>query len=233
MFGLKPPLYYLPGKRVCAPPWVPRGAGMPRAPTPPDPPQPESAWWVRRASCRRARAAPAAPAAVQRALCVLRAAGSAHPSPPPPRRRRGLRVSLLLSARSWLRGGGAASGQSTQAFRGELSTGCEVTFLQADAIGWHATSPAPSLGAYFPLPPASPVSGLCASVARSPAPPLSARDSLEGSVPAEVGGGGRGSSEGWLAWLPVFLTLRADSSLPCNFLFRGKSRLLPKGEWRG
>lgn len=34
-------------------------------------------------------------------------------------------------------------------------------------------------------------------------------------------------------WLPVALTLRADSSLPCNFLFRGKSRLQPTEAGRG
>lgn len=164
-------------------------------------------------------------------VCYVRREAPTRP-PPPPRRRRGLLVSLLLSARSWLRGGGAARGRSTQAFRGELSTGCEVTFLQADAIGWHAPSPAPSPGAYFLLPPASPVRGLCANVVCPPPhpAPLPARDSLEGSVPAERSEeGAGGSSGGWLAWLPVFLTfLCADSSLPCNFLFQGgKSRLQP------
>lgn len=89
--------------------------------------------------------------------------------------------------------------------------------------------PRPQSWAYFLLPPASPVRGLCASVVRPPPhpAPLPARDSLEGSVPAERSEeGAGGSSGGWLAWLPVFLTfLCADSSLPCNFLFRGQVAL--------
>lgn len=78
------------------------------------------------------------------------------------------------------------------AFQGELSTGCEVTLLQTAPIGWHAPPSRPQPGAYFPLPPASPLRRLCASVARLPPAPLPARVSLEGFVPAEVGGGGRG-----------------------------------------
>lgn len=197
MFGLKPPLYYLPGKRAvrllgsCAAPARP---GSPPHPSPPDLP---SLGWC------GGSAEPLAGGRAQPRLLPLRSSGwcvcyvrreAPTRPPPPPRRRRGLLVSLLLSAGSWLRGGGAARGRSTQALRGELSTGCEVTFLQANAIVWHAPSPAPSPRAYFPLLPGSPVRGLCASVACPPPPPapLPARDSLEGSVPAEVGGGGRG-----------------------------------------
>lgn len=140
--------------------------------------------------------------------------------------------SFCLPARSRLRGGGgAASGRGTQTFRGELSSGCEVTFLQADAIGWHAPSPVLRPAAHFPLLPASPARGLGA---HPPPPPF-----LPGipwkvlCLPRSEEGAG-GSSGGWLAWLPVFLTfLRADRSLPSNFLFRGKSSLQPKAGSRG
>lgn len=166
---------------------------------------------------------------------MLRAAGSAHPPAAPTELLPGvarLAPFVCLPARSRLRGGGgAASGRGTQTFRGELSSGCEVTFLQADAIGWHAPSPVLSPAAYFPLLPASPARGVCA---HPPPPPF-----LPGipwkvlCLPRSEEGAG-GSSGGWLAWLPVFLTfLRADRSLPSNFLFRGKSSLQPTGEQRG
>lgn len=54
-------------------------------------------------------------------------------------------------------------------------------------------TPAPSPRAYFPLPPASPLRGLRVSVVcLPPTAPLPAWDSLEGFVPAEIGGEGRG-----------------------------------------
>lgn len=201
MFGLKPPLYYLPGKRAVrllgsyaaparlgwpthstpqtSPAWV--GTMGPRSPSPAG----------RRAGARGPGCSRCGPAGGVCATC-----GGEHPparTPPPPRRHRGLRVSFLLSARSWLRGGGgAARGRSTQGFGGELSTGCEVTFLQADAIGWHAPSPRPQSRGLFSSPSSQPRARSLPTVVRPPpshlAPPLPARDSLEGSLPAQVGG---------------------------------------------
>lgn len=119
--------------------------------------------------------------------------------------------------------------------RGELSTGCEVTFLQADAIGWRAPSPSPQSWVLFSSPSTQPgARSLWELDEPAPTPPF-----LPGipwkvlCLPRSEEGAGR-SSGGWLAWLPVFLTfLCADRSLPSNFLFRGKSCLQPKGERRG
>lgn len=87
MFGLKPPLYYLPGKRAVRLPGSRAAPAGPGPPPPPDPPpvspRPGSARRVRRAPRGLARAARVAPAAVQPAVCVLRAAGSAHPPAAP------------------------------------------------------------------------------------------------------------------------------------------------------
>lgn len=69
--------------------------------------------------------------------------------------------------------------------------------------------------------------------ARSPPPFLPGIPWKVLCLPRSEEGAG-GSSGEWLAWLPVSLTfLRADSSLPCNFLFRGKLRLQPTGKGRG
>lgn len=161
MFGLKPPLYYLPGKRAVRL----RGSARRRrapAPTPHGPGAPRLRWGTGSADPRgreggRARG-PAAPAAVRPAGCAYVRRGAptrpAAPAAPPP----GVRVSLLLSARSRLRGGGAARGRGHRSPARGTKPGCEVTLLQAARVGWQAPPAHPRLrGGSFSAPSRPPV----------------------------------------------------------------------------
>lgn len=154
--------------------------------------------------------------------------------PPPPRRRRGLRVSLLLSARSRLRRGAAAS------VRGTLPSKVN----EAPGVKLLCCTPPRSV-ACAPLPP--PAGGLFSSASSQPPAPSPRERGAPAPRPPSCPGfpgrfcscRGRRRGPGKLrrvvvAWLPVSLTfLRADSRLPCNFLFRGKSCLQARVEGRG
>lgn len=175
MFGLKPPLYYLPGKRAVRL----RGSARRRrapAPTPHGPGAPRLRWGTGSADPRgRAGGRAARPLPRRSVRRAVRTCGGGRPPgpPPPPRRRRG------CASRSFcLPGAGSAAAArrgagGTAARRGERSPGVKLLCCRPPGSGGKRPPPTHGSGADLSRPPVGPRFGLRTREARLHPHPLS------------------------------------------------------------
>lgn len=198
MFGLKPPLYYLPGKRaLCA---SPGPARRPRAPDPhpnrpiqtpaPTPGLGQSGGSTGPSAGRRASGLPLRSS--RRCVRYVRRGAATRlgaPTAPPPGVAR-LAPFVCPEPARWRRCRERPG--ALKPSKGNEAPGVKLLSCRPPRSGSTRPPPHPQSRASFPPPRASPLRGLRTSVARPLPAPLPAWDSLEGFVPAEVGGGGRG-----------------------------------------